>query len=141
MTADQTHNPTAEAAARDLYEGLLVAWNERDAEGFAAPFGDDGAMIGFDGSQAAGREDVFGHLSPVFRDHPTGRYVAKVTSIRAIGDVALYVARWRLRGTDPSGAPVVLGGESTDVLRRQPDGRWLIALDNPWGPALLQSPP
>ncbi len=86
MTADRTHNPTAEAGARDLYEGLLVAWNERDAEGFAAPFGDDGAMIGFDGSQAAGCEDVFGHLSPVFRDHPTGRYVAKVTGARAIGD-------------------------------------------------------
>jgi ketosteroid isomerase-like protein len=30
-------------------------------------------------------------------------------------------------------APVVLGGESTDILRRQNDGRWLIAIDDPWG--------
>ena len=55
-------------------------------------------------------------------------------------DVALYLGRWSLRGTDPSGQAVLLSGESTDVLRRQPDGRWLIALDNPWGAQLLSSP-
>ena len=82
MTTDQA----PEAAARGLYERLLTAWNERDAEGFAALFGDDGTMIGFDGSQAAGSQDVFAHLNPVFQDHPTGRYLAKVTGTRAIGD-------------------------------------------------------
>jgi ketosteroid isomerase-like protein len=30
-----------------------------------------------------------------------------------------------------------MAGESSDVLRRQRDGRWLIALDNPWGADLL----
>jgi uncharacterized protein (TIGR02246 family) len=53
------------------------------------------------------------------------------------GDLALCLGRWSLRGTDPTGAPVVLGGESTDVLRRQADGRWLIAIDDPWGTQLL----
>jgi ketosteroid isomerase-like protein len=54
--------------------------------------------------------------------------------------VALYVGRWNLHGTDPSGQAVVLSGESTDVLRRQHDGRWLIVLDNPWGAQILSSP-
>ena len=49
------------------------------------------------------------------------------------GDVALYCSRWSLRGTDPAGNPVHMGGRSSDVLRRQSDGNWLIALDNPWG--------
>ena len=53
-------------------------------------------------------------------------------------DIALYVGRWTLQGADPAGQPVSMGGESSDVLRRQPDGRWLIALDNPWGAAILQ---
>ena len=26
-----------------------------------------------------------------------------------------------------------MSGRSSDILRRQPDGNWLIALDNPWG--------
>ncbi len=54
--------------------------------------------------------------------------------------IALYLGRWTLRGTDSAGQVVMLSGESTDVLRRQPDGRWLIALDNPWGAQLLSSP-
>ena len=48
-------------------------------------------------------------------------------------DVALCCARWSLRGTDPVGNPVQMSGRSSDILRRQPDGNWLIALDNPWG--------
>lgn len=49
------------------------------------------------------------------------------------GDVALYCSRWSLRGTDPAGNPVQMSGRSSDILRRQPNGNWLIALDNPWG--------
>lgn len=52
-------------------------------------------------------------------------------------DIALYVGRWALRGTDPAGKAVAMGGESTDILRRQPNGLWLIALDNPWGAQVL----
>ena len=55
------------------------------------------------------------------------------------GDVALYVGRWNLQGTDPEGKAVAMTGESADVLRRQGDGRWLIALDNPWGDRILAS--
>ena len=53
------------------------------------------------------------------------------------GDLALYLSRWNLSGTDPSGKAVTMGGQSTDILRRQRDGRWLIAVDNPWGPQTL----
>lgn len=49
------------------------------------------------------------------------------------GDIALYCSRWNLRGTEPAGNPVQMSGRSSDILRRQPDGNWLIALDNPWG--------
>lgn len=52
-------------------------------------------------------------------------------------DVALYIGRWSLDGTDPSGQPIKMSGESTDVLRRQSDGRWLVAVDNPWGAQIL----
>ena len=55
------------------------------------------------------------------------------------GDLALYLGRWSLRGTTPAGGPVVLGGDSADILRRQKDGRWLIAIDDPWGAQLLGS--
>jgi ketosteroid isomerase-like protein len=49
------------------------------------------------------------------------------------GDVAQYCARWSIKGIDPRGATVQLGGRSSSILRRQPDGRWLFLVDNPWG--------
>jgi uncharacterized protein (TIGR02246 family) len=68
---------------RDLYARLLDAWNRRDADAFATLFGDDGAMIGFDGSQAAGPA-IRDHLGPVFADHPTAAYVARVREVRSL---------------------------------------------------------
>ena len=51
------------------------------------------------------------------------------------GDTALVVNRWTLRGTTPDGEPLEMAGTSADVLRRQDDGRWLVAIDDPWGGA------
>jgi uncharacterized protein (TIGR02246 family) len=49
------------------------------------------------------------------------------------GDVAQYCARWNIRGTDPAGNAVHMGGRSSSILRRQYNGTWLFLLDNPWG--------
>jgi uncharacterized protein (TIGR02246 family) len=73
-----------QAAVRDLYERLLNGWNARDAAAFAELFAREGVMIGFDGSQAAGPE-IKQHLIPIFRDHPTASYVAKVREVRPLG--------------------------------------------------------
>jgi ketosteroid isomerase-like protein len=62
---------------------------------------------------------------------------SEMQDVLEAGDLALYLGRWTLRGTDPTGKLVTLGGESTDVLRRYEDGRWLIAVDNPWGAQVL----
>jgi uncharacterized protein (TIGR02246 family) len=48
-------------------------------------------------------------------------------------DLALVANRWTLNGTGPDGAPVHLAGRSADVLRRGSDGKWRIAIDDPWG--------
>lgn len=49
------------------------------------------------------------------------------------GDVAQYCARWSINGIDLTGAGIQLAGRSSSILRRQPDGRWLFLVDNPWG--------
>lgn len=54
------------------------------------------------------------------------------------GDIALYCSRWSLCGTDPVGNVVQMNGCSSDVLRRQPNGNWRIALDNPWGTEIIK---
>jgi ketosteroid isomerase-like protein len=51
--------------------------------------------------------------------------------------VALHYSSWTLAGTGPDGEPLEFSGTSTDVLRRQPDGSWLVAIDNPYGIAVV----
>jgi len=74
---------SADTAVGDLYARLLDSWNRRDAEGYAALFASDAAMIGFDGSQVAGSQ-ILDHLLPIFADHPTASYVSKVRGIRPL---------------------------------------------------------
>jgi uncharacterized protein (TIGR02246 family) len=75
--------PEPQAAARDLYARLLDAWNEHDADAFAALFAGDGVSIGFDGSTATGHE-IREHVGAVFADHETAAYIAKLREVRTL---------------------------------------------------------
>ncbi len=50
-----------------------------------------------------------------------------------IEDIAILYARWNFAGTDPDGKAVRMTGLTSEVVRRQPDGSWLLAIDNPVG--------
>jgi uncharacterized protein (TIGR02246 family) len=63
------------------------------------------------------------------------KLAGQVEKVIESGDVALVLNRWTLDGTAPDGARIEMGGLSADVLRRQPDGRWLVLIDDPWGGA------
>jgi uncharacterized protein (TIGR02246 family) len=76
--------PSVEEAVRTLYEQLLDRWNQRDARGMAALFAVEGNLVGFDGSAVNGRMQIEDHLDPIFRDHPTPRFVAKVREVRSL---------------------------------------------------------
>ena len=49
------------------------------------------------------------------------------------GDIALVLSTWQLKGTDPNGGVVEMAGQTSDVVRRQPDGTWLLVIDVPHG--------
>lgn len=73
-----------------VYKQLLEAWNNRNARGMAELFKDEGEIIGFDGSQSIGRDEIFSHLNPIFLHHPTAKYVSKVKNVRFLGsDIAI----------------------------------------------------
>jgi uncharacterized protein (TIGR02246 family) len=87
---------------RDLYLAILRGWNAADAAAFAAPFADDGEVIGFDGSEVRGRETIEAGMARIFADHATGRYVGLVRGVTSLSpDVALLRA---VSGVVPAGA-------------------------------------
>jgi uncharacterized protein (TIGR02246 family) len=64
-----------------------------------------------------------------------GQFKFESTKLIPANDVALLFSKWTLKGTDPKGNPVELSGQTSDVVRRQAYGNWLILIDNPFGAA------
>jgi uncharacterized protein (TIGR02246 family) len=110
----------------DLYYALLDAWNRHDANGYAALFADDGYVVGFDGSEMNGRDQIERSLSAIFADHRTGRYVAEVRAERTLsGDVAMLAA---VAGLVPAGE-IDLNPELNAIqtlVAKHEGGRWRI---------------
>ena len=66
-----------EDAARDLYGRIIAGWNAGDARAMAAPMAPDALMIGFDGSQLQGRDEIEAELGRIFaRPDSNGWFVA-----------------------------------------------------------------
>ncbi|WP_250509713.1 SgcJ/EcaC family oxidoreductase [Caballeronia sp. GACF4] len=69
-------------SARRVFFGLLDDWNRQDAAAMAARFAERGSLVGFDGSTIDGRACIEAHLQPIFAQHPTPFFVAKVREVR-----------------------------------------------------------
>jgi uncharacterized protein (TIGR02246 family) len=111
-----------------VYTRLLAAWNAQDAAAMAALFADDGAQVGFDGSEARGAQTIHQHLAPIFQDHPTQRFVHLVREVRLLADgVALLRAVAGMVPRDSLELDASKNVIQSLVVRRQGDG-WRIAL-------------
>lgn len=68
----------------ELYANLMEAWNKRDAKAFEDLFILDGDLVGFDGTQMHGQGSIGEHLRQIFKDHPTPKYVYRITGVTQI---------------------------------------------------------
>ncbi len=112
---------------------LMDARSRRDMAGALACYGPGATVVVEPGNVASGDAAVESftaatmELPIVFGDH----------RIVEAGDVALHLRQWTL---SPPGAEPITGC-TTDVLRRQPDGSWLLVVDNAWGTGLVEGGP
>lgn len=114
---------------------LVHALNSADLDQAASLYTADAVFVPEPGKVVHGRAAVRAALAELLALQP--RLTTHRQQTFSDGDVALYHSRWSLRGTAPDGQTVELGGNSSDVLRRQADGTWLIAIDNPHGTRVL----
>jgi ketosteroid isomerase-like protein len=77
-------------------------------------------------------------LRQAFEAATRAKAVISGTPVRTIivTDIALLFVRYAWAIPMPDGSTTEIGGLSTDVLRRQGDGTWLMVIDNPQGTAL-----
>ena len=111
-----------------LYDSLVAGWNGHDAEAMAAPFAEDGVVIGFDGSVSSGRQTIGSEMANIFADHETGRYAVKVQSVRALGPQAIILRA--IAGLVPPGQTAINPDTNSHqtVVAEALDGQWRIVL-------------
>jgi uncharacterized protein (TIGR02246 family) len=111
-----------------LYE---AAFNAQDLKGLLALYTPVAKLIPERGREVVGHQEIGAALQQ-FLDMD-GRIKLETAYVIEAGDLALSRGRWTLKGTGPDGKPVTMEGHCIDVLERQADGSWLLAIDNPFG--------
>ena len=115
----------------DTVAQLIAAINRQDVESALALYESDAVLMAEPGKPARGRAAIRAALEGFIALRPT--LTGETHRTIQAGDVAQFSSTWKLQGTAPDGKSVQMGGTSLDVLRRQADGTWLLAIDNPWG--------
>jgi uncharacterized protein (TIGR02246 family) len=117
-----------EDEVNELYRRLVDGWNAGNAAAMAETIASDGLVIGFDGSQMFGRDEVASQVGAVFADHQTATYVVKVRSITPLGSEAALLHA--VAGMVPPGGGEIMperNAVQTVVAHRDTDG-WSVAL-------------
>ena len=120
-------------SAAEVHQLWVDAFSRGDVDALLALYEDDAVLLAQPGAPLAhGTDAIRGALEAFLSLGAT--FEVQHTDVVAGGDLAILYSVWTLRGgADPEGDPIDMSGQTTDVVRRQPDGTWLFAIDNPYG--------
>lgn len=116
-------------------KNLIEAINRSDLDTALSYYEPEAILIAQPGTICLGKDAIRTALEGFIALKPELK--GQAHKIIDVGNLALYCSRWTLIGTSYDGKRVEMSGMSSDVLRRQPDGRWLVAIDNPWGTSII----
>jgi uncharacterized protein (TIGR02246 family) len=121
--------PTTPSTPEELMGAFADRLNAGDLDGLVALYEPEAVFEAQPGVLARDHAAIRAALEQLLALRPT--ITADVAQVLTSGDIALVVNEWSLTGTAPGGGEVRQGGRSADVVRRQPDGRWLVVVDKP----------
>lgn len=102
----------------DLARFFVSRANEGDVEGLVALYEPDAVLAGPEGQAMVGAEAIRGFYAELLADRPRFEPGEQRSALRC-GDLALTSSR------------LANGTVTAEVARRQPDGTWLWAIDQP----------
>lgn len=130
MTTDQDRPDSPRA----LLEAFSLHAAAGDVDGLLALYEPGARFDPAPGVVCVGHDQIRPALAELAEASPVITYEGD-HQIVAVDDIALVSTRWSMAGTAPDGTPVIDGGTSADVLRRQDDGSWAVLIDRPHGVA------
>ena len=107
------------------------ALNAGDLDALVSLYESNASLMAAPGNVVIGKVDIRSALAGFLAAKPTMTLSAR--TLTQTGDLALVSAEWQLAMTGPDGKPTTMNGRSVEVVRRQEDGRWLFAIDFPFG--------
>lgn len=125
MTESVIDTSTPEALMRTFTDRVHAG----DLDGLVALYEPAAVFEPRPGVVVEGQEAIRQALAELLALGP--RMIAETVQVLRADDVALVVNEWTMTGTAPDGTEVRQGGRSADVVRRQPDGGWLVLVDKP----------
>jgi len=116
----------------DVYPVYLKAFSAGDIDATVACYESQACFISKSGRAAHGTFELRKLYRAMFSYKPHLKLeVRKI--IQAGDDLALVIVEWAWKAVLASGEIEALSGTATDVVRKQADGTWKLAIDNPYG--------
>lgn len=106
--------------------------NAGDLEAVIVLYEQRGSLVQRDGSVATGHSAIRGALSGLAAMRPKLR-INMVKVVKAGEDLAVLSNDWSMSAKGPDGNLIERAGKAIEVVRRQPDGTWLFAVDDARG--------
>ena len=115
----------------DLDRLFAEALNAGKLDALVALYEPQAALTPMPDKLVTGTAAIRESLTAFLAGKPTMSLTPRV--VAQSGDLAVVSAKWELSITGPDGKPAKMTGQSVEVVRRQSDGRWLFAIDLPFG--------
>jgi len=107
--------------------------NSRDLDNLVGLYEAPAILANEDGTLSIGKAAIRETLQAIFAALPEGKITMNVVRlVRAGDDLAVLYNDWRMVGRLANGSPVEIKHKAMEVVRRQSDGTWRFAVDDPY---------
>jgi uncharacterized protein (TIGR02246 family) len=118
--------------ARQIHTAFTAAFNSGNLDALVAMYEPTAVVIPGPGAEpVAGHAAIRACLTQFLATK--GKMEIRDVYCYTTADLAMARGKWTITGTNPDGSPLLIAGDFIETHRRQPDGKWLIALDHPFG--------
>jgi uncharacterized protein (TIGR02246 family) len=137
-TTTQTFDRHAQAGNDDpindpaaIHQRFCEACNAGELDRLLNLYEPDAVIVERTGEIIQGTAAIRHHLSGLLAMRPAMRILDSKAIV--VGELAQLSSHWQCTVIAPDGSAAQLEYHGSELSRRQPDGTWLLAIDNPWG--------
>jgi uncharacterized protein (TIGR02246 family) len=107
--------------------------NSRDLDNLVALYEAQASLGNEDGTVSSGSIAIRETMQEIFAALPEGKITMNVVRVvRAGDDLAVLYNDWSVVGKTAGGSPVAMKHKAMEIVRRQADGTWRFAVDDPY---------